>query len=64
MTNNPKKVVGLQGYGLEVTERVALEIPTNDVNKGYMDTKRDKMGHIISGEKSATELLAQKIFGH
>jgi len=47
MTNNPKKVVGLSGYGLEITERVPIEICPNDVNKGYLTTKKLKLGHIL-----------------
>lgn len=47
MTNNPRKIVGLQGYGLEVTERVPIEIEPNKINKKYMMTKRDKLGHLI-----------------
>ncbi len=64
MTNNPKKVVGLQGYGLEVVERVALEIEENTVNESYIKTKRDKMGHVFSGSKQDNEMMAKKIFGH
>ena len=47
MTNNPKKVVGLRGYGLELVERVPLEIDPNEINVSYLRTKRDKMGHLI-----------------
>lgn len=47
MTNNPKKRVGLQSYGLEVTELVPLEVPATVENQGYLETKRDKMGHIL-----------------
>jgi 3,4-dihydroxy 2-butanone 4-phosphate synthase / GTP cyclohydrolase II len=47
MTNNPKKRVGLQSYGLEVTELLALEVPATAENQGYLETKRDKMGHIL-----------------
>jgi 3,4-dihydroxy 2-butanone 4-phosphate synthase/GTP cyclohydrolase II len=47
MTNNPKKIIGLKGYGLEVVERVPIEIPVNNENKKYLTTKRDKMGHLI-----------------
>ncbi|MFH1373172.1 MAG: bifunctional 3,4-dihydroxy-2-butanone-4-phosphate synthase/GTP cyclohydrolase II [bacterium] len=47
LTNNPKKVVGLQGYGLEITERVALEVEPGRYNHDYLQTKRDKMGHIL-----------------
>jgi 3,4-dihydroxy 2-butanone 4-phosphate synthase/GTP cyclohydrolase II len=47
ITNNPKKIIGLQGYNLKVVERVPIEIPPNPVNKKYLLTKRDKMGHLI-----------------
>lgn len=47
MTNNPKKIIGLEGYGLQVVERVALEIPPNRVNRNYLKTKCLKMGHIL-----------------
>ncbi len=47
MTNNPTKVVGLEGYGLEIVERVPLELPPNDRNRGYLKTKKEKMGHIL-----------------
>ena len=47
MTNNPKKVVGLEGYGLEIVERISLEIAPNPMNQMYLDTKRDKLGHMI-----------------
>lgn len=50
MTNNPKKRVGLAGYGLEITERVPIEIPPNAVNEEYLKTKRDRMGHMILSE--------------
>lgn len=49
MTNNPVKRVGLEGYGLQVTEIVSLEIPPNVHNKKYMKTKRDRMGHHLKG---------------
>jgi 3,4-dihydroxy 2-butanone 4-phosphate synthase/GTP cyclohydrolase II len=47
MTNNPRKRVGLAGYGLEIVERVPIEIPPNEVNRRYLLTKRDRMGHLI-----------------
>ncbi len=47
LTNNPKKVIGLNGYGLEIVERLPIEIPPNKNNEKYLKTKRDKMGHII-----------------
>ena len=49
LTNNPRKIVALNGYGLEVVERVPIEIPPNPVNKGYLKTKKEKLGHIIRG---------------
>ena len=47
LTNNPKKVVGLSGFGLEIVDRVAVEVPPNDENLAYLRTKRAKMGHIL-----------------
>ena len=47
LTNNPKKIVGLKGYGLEVVKRVPVEISPNPVNAKYLITKRDKLGHLI-----------------
>ena len=47
LTNYPKKIVGLQGYGLEVVERIPLEMDPNDFNLRYLRTKRDKLGHLI-----------------
>jgi len=48
LTNNPKKIVGLEGYGLEVVERVPIEMPVGDRNRAYLVTKRDKMGHLLT----------------
>ena len=45
MTNNPKKVVGLSGYGLTIAEQVPIEIPPNEDNRNYLRTKKEKMGH-------------------
>jgi 3,4-dihydroxy 2-butanone 4-phosphate synthase/GTP cyclohydrolase II len=47
MTNNPKKIIGLEGYGLKMVERVSLEIPPNRVNRNYLKTKCQKMGHLL-----------------
>ena len=47
LTNNPRKIAGLEGYGLEIVERVPIVIPANAHDKRYLDTKREKMGHII-----------------
>jgi 3,4-dihydroxy 2-butanone 4-phosphate synthase/GTP cyclohydrolase II len=54
MTNNPKKIVGLEGYGLEVVERIPIEIEPNEINQKYLETKRDKLGHLIldSGDEN------------
>jgi 3,4-dihydroxy 2-butanone 4-phosphate synthase/GTP cyclohydrolase II len=54
LTNNPKKIVGLEGYGLEVTERLPIEIPGDKENVHYLRCKRDKMGHLLelTGEES------------
>jgi len=48
MTNNPRKIVGVQGHGLEVIERVPIEIQSNPGNKKYMHTKKHKLGHILN----------------
>src|SRR5512133_3149723 len=47
LTNNPKKLIGLQGYGIDVVERVAIEAVATKSNKSYLKTKRDKMGHLL-----------------
>jgi 3,4-dihydroxy 2-butanone 4-phosphate synthase / GTP cyclohydrolase II len=48
LTNNPKKIVGIEGYGLHVVERLPLEVPATDTNRRYLHTKRQKMGHLFS----------------
>ncbi|MGD0951301.1 MAG: bifunctional 3,4-dihydroxy-2-butanone-4-phosphate synthase/GTP cyclohydrolase II [Methanotrichaceae archaeon] len=47
LTNNPRKIIGLEGYGLKIKERVPLEIAPNNVNRRYLETKRDKMHHLL-----------------
>lgn len=49
LTNNPAKRVGLEGYGLQIVERVPLQPTINDDNRGYLQTKQDKMGHLLDG---------------
>jgi 3,4-dihydroxy 2-butanone 4-phosphate synthase/GTP cyclohydrolase II len=50
LTNNPRKVVGLDSYGLQIVERVPIVVPPNSENQRYLETKRVKMGHILQDE--------------
>jgi len=47
LTNNPKKIYGLEGFGLEVIERVPIRTPSNPRNERYLKTKKDKLGHLL-----------------
>lgn len=47
LTNNPKKIVGLKGFGIEVVERISIEVKATSTNEKYLKTKRDKLGHMI-----------------
>ncbi len=47
LTNNPKKMIGLEGYGLSIVEQLSMEIPPNEFNKGYLECKKLKMGHLL-----------------
>jgi 3,4-dihydroxy 2-butanone 4-phosphate synthase/GTP cyclohydrolase II len=47
MTNNPRKIIGLSGYGLTVTERVPLVLPHTEHNRRYLETKKKKLGHLL-----------------
>jgi 3,4-dihydroxy 2-butanone 4-phosphate synthase/GTP cyclohydrolase II len=47
MTNNPQKYTALRGFGLEIVERVALEVPPTESNRAYLETKKEKMGHLL-----------------
>ena len=47
LTNNPRKIAGLAGHELEITERIQIEMPVKDENKAYMDTKKNKLGHLL-----------------
>ncbi|MPN51470.1 Riboflavin biosynthesis protein RibBA [bioreactor metagenome] len=51
MTNNPVKITGLAGYGLEISERVPIEVAPNPYNERYMNTKICKMGHMLNNER-------------
>jgi len=50
LTNNPKKIVGLEGYGLRVIDRIPIEITPTPLNKKYLKTKKEKLGHVFSSE--------------
>jgi 3,4-dihydroxy 2-butanone 4-phosphate synthase/GTP cyclohydrolase II len=54
LTNNPKKMVGLQGYGLSVVEQVPIEVEPNEHNRCYLECKKLKMGHTLSFEETVT----------
>ncbi len=56
MTNNPKKIVGLKGYGLEIVERVPIEISPNKINEKYLMTKKNKLGHILFSQNQKGRL--------
>jgi 3,4-dihydroxy 2-butanone 4-phosphate synthase/GTP cyclohydrolase II len=49
LTNNPKKIAGLHGYGLDLVDQVPLSTPPNSSNLKYLRTKRDKLGHTLEG---------------
>jgi 3,4-dihydroxy 2-butanone 4-phosphate synthase/GTP cyclohydrolase II len=48
LTNNPRKIVGLEGYGLEIVERVAIEVKAHEHNAEYLRTKKEKLGHMLN----------------
>jgi 3,4-dihydroxy 2-butanone 4-phosphate synthase/GTP cyclohydrolase II len=47
MTNNPKKVIGLEGYGLKITKKIPIKIPPNENNKKYLHIKKTKLKHLL-----------------
>jgi 3,4-dihydroxy 2-butanone 4-phosphate synthase/GTP cyclohydrolase II len=49
LTNNPRKFVGLEGYGLTIADRVSIEIPASEGNRLYLKTKKEKLGHLLRG---------------
>jgi len=51
MTNNPKKLIALEGYGLTISERVPIEVPPHEHSITYLRTKREKMGHLLEHEE-------------
>jgi 3,4-dihydroxy 2-butanone 4-phosphate synthase/GTP cyclohydrolase II len=54
LTNNPRKIIGLEGYGLEIVDRVPIEISPNEENRRYLETKRDKLHHLLLQEGSGS----------
>jgi 3,4-dihydroxy 2-butanone 4-phosphate synthase/GTP cyclohydrolase II len=50
MTNNPKKIIGLEGYGIQVVERVPIEVAPHEENISYLKTKKKKLGHVLKIE--------------
>ena len=48
LTNNPKKLIGLEGHGLEITSRISIEIEANQENENYLNTKKNKLGHLLN----------------
>jgi 3,4-dihydroxy 2-butanone 4-phosphate synthase/GTP cyclohydrolase II len=49
LTNNPRKFVGLEGYGLSISDRVSIEVPAGEANRRYLKTKKEKLGHLLRG---------------
>lgn len=64
LTNNPKKVVGLSGYGLEVVERVPIQMPVKQTNEFYMKTKKEKMGHLLGETFKNNQTMEDKRDGN
>ncbi len=61
ITNNPRKIVGLEGYGLNVVERIPLEVEPNEINYRYLKTKKEKLGHVLTNlERPRTVARKQK----
>ncbi len=54
ITNNPKKIIGIEGYGLEVTKRIPTEVPPTPENIKYLETKRDKLGHLLKVKENGS----------
>ena len=50
MTNNPRKMVGLAGYGIEIVDRVPIQLNHNESNENYLKTKKSKLGHMLQFE--------------
>ena len=63
MTNNPRKRIALGGYGLEIVERVPVEIPPGKHNHSYLRTKRDRMGHDLRAKDLDLSPHDEKVLG-
>jgi 3,4-dihydroxy 2-butanone 4-phosphate synthase/GTP cyclohydrolase II len=57
LTNNPRKIVGLRAFGIEIVERVPIEVPPNESNIAYLSTKRDKLGHMLGDLADSLERM-------
>ena len=55
LTNNPRKITGIEGFGLKVVEQVPIEVPPNMENRQYLETKRDKLGHRLHHQEQRFE---------
>jgi 3,4-dihydroxy 2-butanone 4-phosphate synthase/GTP cyclohydrolase II len=55
LTNNPRKITGIEGFGLRVVEQVPIEVPPNMENRQYLETKRDKLGHRLHHQEQRFE---------
>ena len=55
LTNNPRKITGIEGFGLRVVEQVPIEVPPNLENRQYLETKRDKLGHRLHHQEQRFE---------
>lgn len=64
MTNNPRKIVGLESFGLEIVERVPIEIPANMKNAHYLATKRSKLGHLLNLGNGSKHVVGHKSEGN
>jgi 3,4-dihydroxy 2-butanone 4-phosphate synthase/GTP cyclohydrolase II len=60
ITNNPKKIVGLEGFGLKISQRVPLEIKANEFNARYLKTKSSKLGHLLTDRPGADRIKEGK----
>jgi 3,4-dihydroxy 2-butanone 4-phosphate synthase/GTP cyclohydrolase II len=61
LTNNPRKMEGIESYGLKVVEQVPIEVPPNDENRGYLAAKREKLGHLLGADGPRPKLHHQGV---